>query len=593
MKKIITWSLIISSIAISLAYTTNSLKEQTENLYQSGLQTATNIFSWYNLKIENLDQSLKTWDYLILSQLTGINLDWVKSQIKNDYTNLIKEFTDKKYSILWELDTNENNFQNWIISTWDYDNNLENIAIEISWYQTFITSNNENFDKTLSWVVWSFNSDLKNKLNYYKTDIENYKNYKKQLEELNNNYKDFLSWYNNLENIIWLSKDVFNEKADKIKEFVNAYYSWMLDNEFNKYLQQDPNISYYKSWFKLKKEILLWFVDNKLSDSINNIINSYYPDIDVNSLKEQIDNANNKSITDIIKNYSALNAWLNSLNSTINTYKAKVQEKIQKFPSTDKDTILKTLEQDLITNLNEASKLIQDDIQQTLKWWLVFIQTREKIEQPLLEKVTDIYTKALQNPNLTGLEEAMNTLKAYEQTIILPQNIEIIKNYEKTIQSQILALKQKEITDQVNKLAITINNYPLWNNNSELEKYKQELENIYNEIKDSWNEALIKTIKNLQLEIQLKENLNKLYKVWAITYYYQYGDLTNEVADILMKYYDKYKAEWKEKLFMDKINNAFDKIKVLEESLNNDIRSYYIVMIHNWLLKFEAELENK
>ncbi len=90
--------------------------------------------------------------------------------------------------------------------------------------------------------------------------------------------------------------------------------------------------------------------------------------------------------------------------------------------------------------------------------------------------------------------------------------------------------------------------------------------------------------------LKMKANLNKLFKVWAIRFYYQNWDLSNVVANILKKYYDKYKSENKENIFNEKINKAFEKLEILESSLKNDLRSYYIIMIDNGLLKFKSDL---
>jgi hypothetical protein len=60
----------------------------------------------------------------------------------------------------------------------------------------------------------------------------------------------------------------------------------------------------------------------------------------------------------------------------------------------------------------------------------------------------------------------------------------------------------------------------------------------------------------------------------------------------LKKFYQKYKSSGKEQVFIDKINKALDKLDLLEQNLNADMRSYYIIMIHNGLLKFKFMLDN-
>jgi len=60
----------------------------------------------------------------------------------------------------------------------------------------------------------------------------------------------------------------------------------------------------------------------------------------------------------------------------------------------------------------------------------------------------------------------------------------------------------------------------------------------------------------------------------------------------LKKFYEKYKTAGKEQVFLEKINKAFKKLEILEQNLNADMRSYYIIMIHNGLLKFKFMLDN-
>ena len=43
---------------------------------------------------------------------------------------------------------------------------------------------------------------------------------------------------------------------------------------------------------------------------------------------------------------------------------------------------------------------------------------------------------------------------------------------------------------------------------------------------------------------------------------------------------------------MKKINKALEKLAILEDSLAADKRSYYIIMIHNGILKFNYKLNH-
>ena len=591
MKKIIISLGILATASFVFALSSNDLITKLNSFYNKYTNQATNYYKEYTQKIQTLKTKLSTGDYLILTKLTWCNLSWLSENFKEKYTNVIKKLTDSKYQVLADIETNDNNFKNWLISTGEYENNLKNLETEVTNYGNTASTNVNLFVSYLSGNYSNFVNNLNKKLDYYKTDIEKYKNYEKLLKQLENNYNKLLENYNKLQNIIWLSKDVFNEKSEQLKKFIDSYYSGLLENEFKKYLEQDPNMSYFESGFKLKKQILLWYINNQFNDTINKIINSYYPDIDIKSLKSQINELKNKKITEIISNYSTLIPYINSLEKTISDYEFKINQKLQKFPKQDKWSILKVLEKDLINFLDKATKLIQEDINETLKWWLVFLQTREKVEQPLIEKITQIYTTNINSNDINKLEQVRQTIQAYQQVIILPTNKQIINNYLKIINQKIQELKVKEITEKLQNILTQLDIIPIGN-----KKKLEELENQFNQVKESLkdidNEKINNLIKEIELKIKLKENLNKLYDCQAIKFYYQYWDLSNTVENLLNKFYEKYIKEWKANLFMEKINKALEKIQLLEENLNDDIRSYYIIMIHNWILKFKAKLQN-
>ena len=184
----------------------------------------------------------------------------------------------------------------------------------------------------------------------------------------------------------------------------------------------------------------------------------------------------------------------------------------------------------------------------------------------------------------------LSTLDSYKDTIVLPENKKILENYRKVALNNLKQLRLNSFKKQVDELAEEINNLSIWNL-SGLNQLKEKVNQLFDEAKNlDVNEDVIKTLKKLQLQVKLKENLNKLYKCGAISFYYTYGDLTDTVAGILMKYYKKYKDSGKEDVFMKKIDKAFNKLEILEQNLNNDLRSYYIIMIHNGLLKFKFEL---
>ena len=591
MKKFLTGLGIVSTICITFALTSTQLKDNLNQIYDKySTQLATTYKNYLN-KLQNTEKQFNTGDYKILASLTGIDFSTIKINFKNLYNQTLSDLTTQKYKIVADIETTDTNFKNWLISTWDYNNKLEEIQTSITNYENIAKNKTNSFENTLSGDYHNFINSIDNKLNYYKNDIQKYKDFENKLNDTLKQYQELEDNYNKLQKIIWISKKVFDQKSDDLKNYINQYYSGLLEKEFNKYLEQEPNMSYFASWFALKKKILLGYVNGQFSQTIQNIIKSYYPDIDMDSLSKELNQFKQKNISEIVKNYNILIANLNSLEKTIQDYQSKVNEKLEKFPKQDSESILKVLEKDLITFMNESTKLIQEDINETLQWWLTFINTRKTIEKPLIEKVTQIYTQAFWTGNLDILQQALNTIKSYQQVIILPENKSILENYIKSLNQKIQEVKLQEIISKLENIQNQLDIIPI-GNKEKLETLKQEFNKIKSQLTNIDSEKIKNLIKNINLKIQLKENLNKLYDHQAISFYYQYGDLSDTVANLLKKYYDKYKKEGKEDLFMEKIDKALEKIQLLEQSLNNDIRSYYIIMIHNGILKFKAELQS-
>ena len=592
MKKVLLGLGIVAMVGSVFALSVADLETQLNNIYNAWVKSGTVVYNQYQDKFSQLQTSLQTGDYKILTYFTGIDVSPVLQQIKDKYASYLKDITSKKYDIMTELTTTQTNFENWLITTGDYETALQNIAVDVSGYQSTVKNEVENLVSTFSGLYMNFENSLKEKLNYYSGDIAKYKDYKSKLEQLNADFSGLQAEYKKLEDVIWIAKNVILEKKDKLKEFVNQYYSGMLEQEFKKYLDEDPNFAYFESGFQIKKEVLLGFVDNQLEDSFKKILDSYYPDVDMDSLEKEIQDAKSKTPQEVVKNYESLLSWLNSLEDTIKEYKEKIYEKLNKFSSTDKEDVLKVIEKDLISVLDKATKLVQDDIKQTLEGWKAFIKTREEVEKPLMKILTDAYVKAIQENTIQAYENFLAILDSYKNTVILPQNKKILENYKNVVENNLKELKFKDFENQVNQLAIKLDKLPIWDF-SGLNQIKEQVNQLLEEAKKLWvPEKIIETLKKLQLQVQLKENLNKLYECGAISFYYTYGDLTDTVADILMKYYEKYKAAGKEDVFMEKIKNAFKKLEILEQNLNNDLRSYYIIMIHNGLLKFKFELNN-
>jgi hypothetical protein len=78
----------------------------------------------------------------------------------------------------------------------------------------------------------------------------------------------------------------------------------LIEKEYETYYKKDPNMSYFKTGLDLKKQVLLGFVQSKLSSTLKNIIESYYPDVNIKDLEETINNLNSKSVQDVLKDYS-------------------------------------------------------------------------------------------------------------------------------------------------------------------------------------------------------------------------------------------------------------------------------------------------
>ncbi len=589
-KKIV--SILIFSIMIwnvLAVYISSNLKSNLENYYNKWVASWTNYYWNYNNKLKTLEKKFSTGDYKILWLLTWIDISWTFNQEKSYYSDYVKNITKSKYEIMGNLSILETNLKNWLISSWEYEKSLENIALNISWYKTYIKKELNNLIQSLSWEYNNLNSKIDNLMKKYYNDIKKYKDYEKNISELNKLYKE-LEWNNNkLIKIIWTTKQIIKNKNTQIKEFVNQYYSWMLQKEFEKFLNEDNNMSYFKSWFNLKKQVLLGFINNKLDNNLDKIVNNYYPNIDIDSIKQQIDDINKNPVTKIIKDHSNLMSLIKKLKNTIKSYNKIITEKLNEFKSTDKENIKKKIENDLIMLLDNSTKLVKDDIKQTLIWWKTFIKDKEKEESILMSNLRKAYWEALQKNTIQSLESFLSTLTNYRNKIVLQSNIKTINNYKYIVQKTLEELKLKDIRNKLNDINTNIKSVHIWDL-TWLNNIKNKLDNLYNYAnKMKLKKDLLNQLNNLKLQLKLKENIHTLYKVWAISFYYTYWDLTNTVYNILMKYYKKYEKIWKKDLFIKKVDKAFEKLLILEKSLNNDIRSYYIIMIHNWLLKFKYQ----
>jgi len=574
------------------AINVSDLKNSINSYYNQGISKWKQTYNVYLWKFNNLKAQFSTWDYKILQLFTGLDVDSSISQIKQKYASYLQDINQKKFDLLSRLSDLQTQFENWLITTGEYEDDLNKLSASVSGYKLFIDTDLNNLNSFYSGLYYTLKNTANKLLSTYSSQISKYKTYKLNLLDLEKKFNQLKGNYSKLEKIIGITKEVLTSKKDKITDFLNKYYENMLDNEFKKYLSEDPNMAYFESWFKVKKELLIGFVDNQLDKSFDKLIKNYYPDIDLDELSGEIFSAEKKSPQEIVKNYSTLLSWLNSLDKTVKDYQAKVQDKLAKFPQQDKVSILHVIENDLISIMNNSTKLIQEDINQTLEWWKVFLQTREKLESSLMKLLTDEYSKALQQNTIKALNNFLGILESYKDAIILPENKKILDNYRKVVENTIKALQLKQLNNKIQQLSLKLEQLQ-FGDFSGLNEIKSEIDSLYNTAKklDAPSDVIL-TLKKLQLQVRLKENLNKLYKSGAIVFYYKYGDLSNVVANILEKYYEKYKKAGKEDIFMNKINKALQKIDLLEQNLNNDLRSYYIIIIHNGLLKFKFKLDN-
>ena len=591
MKKIlILWSVIISSIWLSFALSSNDLKTNLNNSYNTINTNSTNIYNKYKNILSSIQNNISTWDYAILSQLTGVNTNNLNNTIKTQYTNLIKNITTNKLNIIWEIDINNNSFQNNLITTWEYNNKLNEIQSNISWYILDSNTTITNFNNNLSWLVNNFNTKLGTTLQSYQTKINEYKDFKNKLNTLTTNYNNLIKKDTELTNIIGLGKDILNKKYDDVKNNITNYYSWMLNNEFEKYINEDNNMTYFQSWFSTKKQVLLWFVNDKLDNTISNIIKTYYPDVNIPEITTWFNELKWQWVQNIVDNYNTLIAKISNLQNNITVTQNKVNEKLTKlWNSENKVNILKILQNDIINSLNNITKVVQDDIKETLKNYFEFIKTKEKNEQPIMTQLMVNYNTKMSANSLTWLNTFVETLNNYKNILILPENLNIINKYIKAVKTEIENLKLKWTIEKLKTLKNSIESLQISNNFDKISELSWEIANLESTVPEQFKTEL----QQDKYSIKMKANLNKLFKVWAIIYYYKNGDLSDIVANILTKYYNKYKAENKENIFKEKINKAFEKLQILEDSLTNDKRSYYIIMIDNGLLKFKSDLLNK
>lgn len=580
-KKITASVLLVFTFNISFA-SLISLRTSLETNYNNSLKVSKAIYDDIQTKLQIEKEKISTWDYKILAYLTWTSIDYLFDKNKTNYKNLIKKITASKYDIVSKLDVLENNFNNSFISTWEYENGLTDISSLISWYNIETKKDIALYKKNTLDAINVYTWDIVTKMKKLNTEIQTYKEFENKLKDLNNTYNILKDKNNKLESIIWVSKELLDKKSQDIKNYVNDYFSWYIQKQYQDLLDKDINMSYFKTGFVNKKEIILWFISDKLTNIISSITDTYYPDINYQNIKKQVESINKISVNDVIKNSNTIKDNIQKLEQTIKINIEKVSEKLKKFNnSTKKSNILNILKQDIVNGLKKTLSTIENDLNTTFKNWKDFIKTQKNKEQQIMDNLLVYYNKEMISWDIQRLKDFETVLKEYKNIVILPENIEKIRRYKLAIEKKIEDIKYKNIVSKLNNIKQTIKNLKIWDNKKIIDQIKNELKDV------STYKEFSNQVNDIKLKLQLQENLDKLYKVWAIRYYYQYGDLSDTVSNILSKYYEKYKKLWKKDIFDKKINSAFDKLDILISSLSNDKRSYYVIMIYNGLLKFK------
>jgi len=586
MKKIflITTLFIFIFSNLSYAISSNELKNSIEKTYINLKWKLKPVYEKYENKYKIIKQKYSTGDYVILSNLTWLNLTGLKQNIDEKYTNFAKLLINEKYKLSAKVDDIQNKFDTKIISTGDYENWLKNLNIELSAYKTTYLDKIKLFDKELSGVVENFEDNIWNKLNFYKTSIEKIKTINSKIKLANDLYNNLLQKKEKLEWILWVSKKIALSKIDEIKKFVNKYFSDFVDKKFDYYNKKDNNFSYFEKWKDIKKQLILWFISDKIEKKVNSTINSYYPDINYDVFSKRIDEIKNISFEDKFKKFDEIDKKLSTFISDAKNANNELDKYISKFKS--KENLLKILKQDVVKALEWTTKIVEDDIEQTFKSRFDFIKVKEKQEQKLVNLMSAYYEENINSDNINKLQWMIEVLNAYKNNLKLPENIKLADSFLNVVKDKIEQIKQREILDKINKLSQTIDNLPIWNNFDNINKLKKEIENL------KVDNKLKNKIQILKMKLKINENLSKLFVSWAIRYYYTEGDLSYKVADILEKIKEKYVKKWKEKLFEEKLKNAEKKLEKLEENLKSDLKSYYFIMIHNWIIRFNMKKLN-
>ena len=578
---------IFTLYSVSFAITANDVIWTIETAYNKWTYDTKIVYDKYIWLYKNINESLNTWDYFIVSQFTGLNITWLKTNIDDRYTSLLNEIVTEKYNLSAKVDDAKNKFNAWIISTWEYEDKLNDISAQISGYQTTYVTKIQLFDTNLSWYISDFNKKLASSLVVYKNDIQNYKKLEDKLNKLRLLNQAVEYKKQKLEDIIWISKSVVDEKSQDIKDYINNYFSGYVEKEFEKYVKQDENMNYFLSGMDIKKQLVLWYISNKMDSTIENTVNNYFPtDIDFVGLNSWVNEILSVKLKDKVWDYSTFDKQIDDISDKLSSADNKLQTYLDKFwDNTNKTQVLEILKGDIVDAFKKITEIVQDDIKQTFSSRLDFVNVKEKQELSLMDFVNKIYGDKINSNSLDTLNELKTTLDNYKDIVVLPVNKQTIDNLYKVVELKILEQKNKELLKQIDILSNKIDSLQIWNDFDSIKNLRKEILNF------DFPENLLNKKDVLLAKLEKKENLDKLFVSWAIKYYYRKWDLSKRVSDILFKYYNKYKNNWKLDLFMEKISKAEDKLEILKDNLRSDIRSYYIIMIDNGFIDFKTKLK--
>lgn len=587
MKKIIS-AIVLVLVANSSVFAITSIKIMKEDLntkYWKLIVDSKNSYNNYVNVLNKVQEKLNNGDYRILWFLTWTSMDELSVWAQNWYKNIIQTLTDSKYTIIAKIDVLDNKFQAKLISTWDYKAQMEELNSTIdSFPQTwkkYITS----FENNLSWDITTFNNSINEKLKTLSSEIGIYKNFESHLKTLNNNHKLVNKKSAEIKNIVWISKNSLDKASDEITKYANDYFSWYVEWKWQKQVQLNDDMSYFQKERNNKRELVLGFVSKKVSDVITEVTTNYYPDIDTQSLNEKLKEINELNANVVVKNADIYLDKIKIANNMAIDYIAKLTAKLDKFKNTnskDKEKVFEIVKKDVLEWIRNISPIVDQELNDSFSSWLKKIEQKKISEKSYMENALVEYNKKMSSANLDEINTLISNINVYKKSVSLPSNIEILNKYADAAEKKVKEIKYQNLLNNINSLAKAVDNAQL----SETEKIAT-LKDQINLL--DWKTQFQDNINQIKLNLQLKENLNKLYKAWAIRYFYNYWDLSDLVKNILSKYYSKYEDWWKKQVFVNKIKWAYKKIDVLMKSLSNDKQSYYIVMIYNGLIKFDKK----